>query len=221
MEARSPAISPDGTEIVFTGYKGDNNDIYVMDAADSDGAGNGDNLRRLTNDWANDDSPTWSPDGKKITFSSDIEDGDDLQEPDIYVMNADGSKQTNLTSRPGEDPDRAHEVYPAFSPDGRKIAFSTSRHYQEGAFSAEGVINVMNTEGSNETRLTPTADMFPPTPLTARRSLSPSAPICSTRTAYATTRTVCPMRTVSACPTPGSPLRGMPITQIPTRNTQL
>jgi Tol biopolymer transport system component len=50
VEARTPAISPDGTEIVFIGYDvvlGEQG-IYVMDAIDRDGDGNGDNLKRLT-----------------------------------------------------------------------------------------------------------------------------------------------------------------------------
>jgi Tol biopolymer transport system component len=158
VEASMPAISPDGTEIVFSGYDvvlGEHG-IYVMDAKDRDGDGNGDNLKRLTEgNWLNVYSPTWSPDGKKIAFTSDREDGDDHQESDIYVMNADGSNPTNLTNRPGEGPDSASEDYPDFSPDGEKIAFATTRHFQEDvALSEPSEIHVMNSDGSNERRLT-------------------------------------------------------------------
>jgi len=60
--------------------------------------------------------PSWSPDGSKITFSSDI-DGND----EIYVMNADGSNQTRITNNDAED------WYPSWSPDGSKIAFTSER----------------------------------------------------------------------------------------------
>jgi Tol biopolymer transport system component len=109
--------------------------IYVMDAKDRDGDGNGDNLKRLTEgNWLNVYSPTWSPDGKKIAFTSDREDGDDHQETDIYVMHADGSNPTNLTNRPGEGPDSASEDYADFSPDGTRIVFSRGirRYYDNG-----------------------------------------------------------------------------------------
>jgi TolB protein len=165
MVATMPAISPDGTEIVFSGYEvvlGEtgNYGIYVMDAKDRDGDGNGDNLKRITEgDWLNVYDPTWSPDGKKIAFTSDRQDaeGDYDQETDIYVMNADGSNPTNLTNGPGEGPDSTSEDSPDFSPDGEKIAFATANPFQgEGdvALSELSEIHVMNSDGSNERRLT-------------------------------------------------------------------
>jgi TolB protein len=58
----------------------------------------GANLRRLTLNKAEDGFPAWSPDGKRIAFSSN-RDGNH----EIYVMNADGSDQKRLTNNNAED----------------------------------------------------------------------------------------------------------------------
>lgn len=70
--------------------------------------------------------------------------------PEIHLMNADGSGDVNLSSRPGED------AHPAWSPDGRQIAFT--------AFQGANVdIFVMAADGSGRKRLTedPGMDMTP------------------------------------------------------------
>jgi hypothetical protein len=69
---------------------------------------------------------------------------------EIYVMNADGSGQTRLTTNPAVD------ATPAFSRDRTKIAFSSGR-------TGNGDIYVMNADGSSQTRLTTSAatDAFP------------------------------------------------------------
>ncbi len=90
--------------------------------------------------------PAWSPDGKKIVFDSNRDGGN----PEIYIMNADGSNQTRLTDNPSVD------VMPIWSPDGKKIVFVTNRD-------GNGEIYIMNADGSNQTRLTdnPRADGNP------------------------------------------------------------
>ena len=59
--------------------------------------------KRLTN--GSGASPTWSPDGKKIAFSS-VRDTNF----EICVMNSDGSEQRNLTNNP------AYDFFPSWSP---------------------------------------------------------------------------------------------------------
>jgi TolB protein len=83
--------------------------------------------------------PAWSPDGWKIAYTL-VEGGEDQ---DIYVINADGTGQTRLTTVAGRD------NYPAWSPDGSKIAFSSDRDQL-------GVLNiyVMNADGTDQVRLT-------------------------------------------------------------------
>jgi len=53
---------------------------------------------RLTNDLANDDSPTWSPDGSKIVFTSDRERDCCDPSPQVWTMNADGTSQIDLSN---------------------------------------------------------------------------------------------------------------------------
>ena len=59
-------------------------------------------------------------------------------------MDADGSNQTNLTNAP-----TAFDLAPAWSPDGTKIAFASSR---DGSSNLE--IYVMDADGDNQTNLT-------------------------------------------------------------------
>jgi TolB protein len=61
---------------------------------------------------------------------------------EIFVMNADGSQQTNLTNQPD-----ASDDYPTWSPDGQRIVFYSSRDYDLEIYS-------MNADGSDPVRLT-------------------------------------------------------------------
>ncbi|MCC5936375.1 MAG: PD40 domain-containing protein, partial [Lunatimonas sp.] len=78
---RYPAISPDGSQIVFT-YKGD---LYKV-------ASNGGRATQLTFHEAHDFMPVWSKDGKKIAFASDR-----YGNFDVFVMDADGGNAHRLT----------------------------------------------------------------------------------------------------------------------------
>ena len=127
----NPAWSPDARRIAFSSNRDGNGDIY---AANADGT----DLTRLTRHAAGDWGPTWSPDGRRIAFVS-ARDGDERYIPpnaEIYVMNADGTDLTRLTGN-----NRAARS-PAWSSDGRRIAFSSSRGH------AHSSIWVMNADGS-------------------------------------------------------------------------
>ena len=135
--AQTPQIAPPGADrIVFVSDREGSLQIYIMSA---DGA----NVARLTNVAGSNVSPVFSPDGRKIAFSSD-RDGDPSQ---IYVTDADGANVARLTSPPGGS------VSPAFSPDGSRIAFASNRDAPSDR--ENGVqIYAMNAGGSNVIRLT-------------------------------------------------------------------
>ena len=109
-------------------------------------------MKCLTNDLFDAEMPSWSPDGKKIVYADDRNIVDGSVNWEIYVMNADGTDQINLTNSPRATGD----FEPSWSPDGSKITFAS---YRDGNWE----IYVMNADGTNQTRLTysPGNDLVP------------------------------------------------------------
>ena len=146
-EEHRPAWSPDGSKIAYDSYHpvpSGNFDIYVMNA-------DGSNKTNLTNtpgvgDGVQELDPDWSPDGSKIAFDRSSDSGNTSA---IYVMNADGSGVTQLTTAGG------YERHPAWSPDGSKIAYESYQPLDSGNFD----VYVMNADGSSQTNLTNTPGM--------------------------------------------------------------
>ena len=89
----------------------------------------------------------WSPDGRRIAFAGSRTGADGAwsvlhsSHSDIYVMNADGSGTRKLTHN------ARHNAEPAWSPDGRKIAFRSTRNGNRDIY-------VMNADGSGKRNLT-------------------------------------------------------------------
>jgi len=136
-----PAWSHDGQRVAFAWNRAGQFEIWVMDA-------DGGNEKQLTRLPAGADEmtrarwqnfvPSWSPDNSLIAFSS-ARSG----QTEIWMMNADGSNQRQLTTTPVSYGSNA----PCWSPDGNKILFASNR---SGTFQTY----VMDANGGNVLQLT-------------------------------------------------------------------
>lgn len=154
-DERDPAWSPDGRRIAFSrgphwevitdatdpqeSRRLQDTDTYAM-AADGSGAVN------LTNHPDIDRGPTWSPDGRRLAFTSNRE-GSFA----VYTMAAEGGQVRRLTHSDETEAD------PAWSPDGSLIAF------WRGVYPASDLY-VVAADGSRERRLTNTPQVREVTP---------------------------------------------------------
>jgi len=116
----TPAWSPDGKQLVFTGYDGGLSDLFVVNA-------DGSNLHRLTNDKYADLEPSWSPDGKTIAFATDRGPAttfDDLKFGNLRIalLHLDTGTIEVLGRM-----DQGKNIDPAWAPDGRSLAFVSDR----------------------------------------------------------------------------------------------
>jgi TolB protein len=134
-----PWFSPDGTKIVWRAWYPEtaeekalwidcmeNNyivavplDIWVMDT-------DGSNKRRLLHNGATNWAPSWHPDGKRIIFSSNMDDwhadiGKFGHNFELYLINLDGTGLERITFN------TVFDSFPMFSPDGKKIVFGSNR----------------------------------------------------------------------------------------------
>ena len=171
--ATDPDWSPDGSQIIFWGIKEGKNGLYLVNSDETElkflvSGGEPawspvDNrimfsiedrlfVFNLDEDWNNQielaswttGQASWSPDGKKITYSV----FDESESSSIWLMNSDGTGKTQLTTKK-EGFCRA----PAFSYDGSKIAYLKGfTSYAPGPKPGKepNEIWVMNSDGSNK-----------------------------------------------------------------------
>jgi WD40 repeat protein len=106
----SPAFSPDGATVVFSGISGTSRDIFLLDLATKE-------LKNLTGDDGYDTAPVFSPDGKFV-YHTKVVGG--LQKIVRFPLE-DPTKIEQVTWGEGHDDDAA------FSPDGKRLYFASSR----------------------------------------------------------------------------------------------
>ena len=133
-----PRVSADKKWILYISEESGDREINRVEITKE-----GPKINRLTNSPGADEMHRWSPDGTRIAFVSN-RDG----HPEIYLMNANGSNFTRVTSG-----DYARIQLSGWSPDGRWLAFIL-----EGSSEEPGIIT-RNPDGVNKRRLTSDQDI--------------------------------------------------------------
>ncbi len=139
-QAWQPEFSPTSGRILFSRKAGKSRDLYSVKA-------NGRGLKRLTNSPTGfqDINPSFSPDGKRIAFERIERSANGITRDAIWVIEADGDNAEPLVAESGD----ALAATPAFSPDGKKIAFS----FNELGQGAHYALWTMNADGSDRALL--------------------------------------------------------------------
>ena len=108
VDQASPAISPDGTRMVYAVAIEGKEQLFIVNLDGSESV-------QITHDSSNHDNPIWSPDGRKLVFASDKNGGEA-----IYIMDARGGGEERLT-------DNQHQyIHPAWSADGTKVIYCSN-----------------------------------------------------------------------------------------------
>lgn len=116
----NPSWSPDGKQIVVSGYNSGIHDLYIVDATTG-------TARRLTNDKHAEMMPSWSPDGKTIAFATDRGDGTELEilkfkKWRIATFDLTTGRIDVLPNQGGLN------LNPQWAPDGKSVAFISDRN---------------------------------------------------------------------------------------------
>lgn len=126
----APKWSPDGTRFVYTSFRSQFPDVYLVNLNTGD-------RKCIANYPGLNSSAAFSPDGREVALILS-KDGN----PDLYIKDLAGGSLTRLTSTR-----RAAEASPAWSPDGRQIVFVSDR-------SGTPQLYVMDRSGGEPRRLT-------------------------------------------------------------------
>ncbi|MGV3720245.1 MAG: TolB family protein [Actinomycetota bacterium] len=155
-------VAPNGKSMVFTSMRNGDLDLYTVDL-------NGDNVQQVTDELGYDGGAFFSPDSKMICYRAGHPQSDEekkiyrdllaknLVKPskmELFVMNADGSGRRQVTKN------GAANFCPYFTPDGKKLIFSSNMDDPQGR---NFELYLINLDGTGLERLTfdPSFDGFP------------------------------------------------------------
>lgn len=157
LGSEEPAWSPNGRKIAFVRALGPFSEegfpatvgLFVMDA-------DGSNVRQLTQlapfSGTEDHFPTWSPDGRRIAFLRWNGTATPQNASVIYSVRADGGQMRLLRRIPTRWPGGGT---PDWSPDGRRILFTTYCYYRDCGGPATGAqLFTMNPDGGQLRQVT-------------------------------------------------------------------
>jgi Tol biopolymer transport system component len=141
----APALSPDGRWVVFTSERRGTPDLFALELESDDPP------RLLIDSGVMEDQATFSPDGSTLFFVS-TRDGN----ADIYSMPFRPDRTQRIDDATNLTRHEAGDFRPAVSPDGGRIAFSSTRDKSGFHILDGGDIHVMDTDGSHPRRVTHT-----------------------------------------------------------------
>ena len=149
------SAEPIAGDVIAYSCKEQNNRWYAICSMGSDGT----EQQRLTSDRLATSDPAWSPDGRRIAFTRNQDEGESttFTSDEVFVMDADGGDVRQLT--PEEI--GLSSGQPTWSPDGSEIAYVRGESVASVVPSRYGDLFVVHDDGGERRRITDGPDTDP------------------------------------------------------------